>query len=171
MGARGGPMVSAAMSDDDEPTPEEIADTVARLPVTPRQWAADVRERVEQKQRKVIDLNPVLRVRRQSACEHSSVLVDETLADLECEACGKQLNPYWWIAGLAAQWNEHTQRIVDHEAKMLEQHKQNIAMMNHRAERLRLEIETLEAKKRQLMAESVGGQPLGRQVKRWRRPR
>lgn len=144
-------------SDDDEMTLNEVAATVSRLPAT--------------SERRIIDLNPVLRVRRQSACEHSSVIVDETLADLECEACGKQLNPYWWIAGLAAEWNEYAQRIADHEAEMLKQHEQNIAMMNHRADRLRLEIETLEAKKRQLMVEQINGQLLGQQVKRWRRPR
>lgn len=161
------------MGDDDEPTPAEMADTVSRLPITPRQWADEVQLRAEQAQleRRIIDLNPVLRVRRQSACEHPSVLVDETLAELECETCGKLLNPYWWIADLAAQWNEFTQRIVDHEARCLEQHKQSIAMMNHRHERLRLDIETLEAKKRQLMTEQINGQPLGQQVKRWRRPR
>lgn len=119
--------------------------------------------------RKIIDLNPVLRIRRQEACRHASVLINETLAELECEACGKLVNPYWWIAGLCAEWDEVAQRIADHEADVMKQHEVNIAMMNHRAERLRLEIETLESKKRQLMTEQVNGEPLGLQVKRWKR--
>jgi hypothetical protein len=32
--------------DDAEPTPEEIAGTVARLPVTTAKWAADIRSRI-----------------------------------------------------------------------------------------------------------------------------
>lgn len=118
---------------------------------------------------RVIDLNPVLRIRRQSSCEHSSVLVDETLADLECEACGKQLNPYCWIAQLCAEWDAYATTIREHEERVGKEHAQHVAGMNHRAERLRAEIETLEAKKRQLMAEEVRGAPLGKQVKRWRR--
>lgn len=126
----------------------------------------------------LVDLNPLLRKRRQSTCEHPTVLVDETLADLECEECGKQVNPYWFIARIAEDWEsdaralrEYEAQIKEHEAAAQKQHEQNIASMNYRAERLRLEIETLEAKKCQLMAEQVGGQALGQQVKRWKRPR
>jgi len=32
--------------EDAEPTAEEIAETVARLPVTPAKWAADIRSRI-----------------------------------------------------------------------------------------------------------------------------
>jgi predicted RNase H-related nuclease YkuK (DUF458 family) len=119
--------------------------------------------------RSVIDLNPVLRIRRQSACEHASVLVDETLADLECEACGKQLNPYSWIASLCADWDACAKRIADHEAKVTEEHARYIAGLNARTAQLHADIATLEAKKRQLMAEEVMGAQLGRQVNRWRR--
>lgn len=38
--------------DNVEPTPEEIAATIAKLPVTPEVWAAQVRARVEAAQRK-----------------------------------------------------------------------------------------------------------------------
>lgn len=119
--------------------------------------------------RTVIDLNPILRSRRQSACDHPSLLLDETLADLECESCGKQINPYWFIGQLMAEWDEYSKRVQEHEDAMCKQHEQSIAMMNHRAERLQLDIDTLEAKKRQLMSEPVNGEPLGKQVKRWRR--
>lgn len=123
-----------------------------------------------------IDLNPLLRRRRQAACDHPSVLIDASLADLECEVCGKQINPYWFIERLAEGWNEgakrleeYDARIKEHEAKMIEQHERNISIMNARAAQLRADVQTLEAKRRQLMLEDVGGKPLGVQVKRWRR--
>lgn len=122
-------------------------------------------------QPKVLDLNPVLRVRRQSGCPHEVVVVDEALAHLACEACEKEINPYWWIQRLAAEWSATCDRIDKHEDEMREQHERNIAMMNHRAAQLAAEIDTLEAKKRQLMHERVGDQALGQQVKRWRKPK
>lgn len=117
----------------------------------------------------VVDLNPLLRIRRQSSCAHSSIVIDETLADLECEACGKQLNPYIWIAQLCAEWDATATAIREYEERIGKEHAQRVEMMNHRVARLQAEIETLEAKKRQLMAEDVRGAPLGKQVKRWRR--
>lgn len=117
----------------------------------------------------ITDLNPMLRRRKQSACEHVVVLVDEALAFLECEACQKELSPYWWIGRLCAEWNQRRKELLEYEDKILKAHQQSVAMMNHRAARLQAEIETLEAKKRQLMQEQVGGAPLGKQVKRWKR--
>lgn len=119
----------------------------------------------------ILDINPVLGRRRQALCEHACVLIDPELAEAECEACGKLINPYWLLDRFAEQWDDYARVIRDHEATIGEEHRQRVAMMNHRTERLRAEIETLEAKKRQLMTEQVAGQALGQQVKRWKRPR
>lgn len=118
----------------------------------------------------VLDIMPVLRARRRSTCEHINVSVDGALAHLECEECEQQINPYWWIERLVGRWSAEMGRIAEHEERARAETNRNITGMNHRIERLRLEIETLEAKKRQLQAEVVNGAPLGRQVKRWKRP-
>jgi hypothetical protein len=94
----------------------------------------------------IIDLSPLLKMRRQSGCTHSVLLVEEALAELECEAL-----------------------VAEHEAKVKVEHERAIAHMNARAAQLRADVETLEAKKRQLMTEQIGGQTLGQLVKRWRR--
>jgi len=55
----------------------------------------------------VISITIASNYRRQDTkCSHSRVIVDEELAQLECETCGKEINPIHYLAFLASEWHQ-----------------------------------------------------------------
>lgn len=124
----------------------------------------------------VIDLQPLIQRRKQASCAHQAIIIDAAEAELECKSCGKQISPYWYLEKLAENWeqweslhDEHKRQCQEYMDKVTATCNARIEDMNRRVRQLGEDINRLQAEKRALMNEQVGGVRVGDRVERWRR--
>jgi hypothetical protein len=121
----------------------------------------------------VLDLRPFIRRKQQQQCPHRYVTISITAAELECDACGAPLDPWWYLRMLCEhdekwdEWRREQERAVD--AK-IEDGNKILARMNETIVRLNAEIAHLHDVKNRLANERIDDQRL-EDIARRRRPR
>lgn len=122
---------------------------------------------------KILDLRPLLRRKKESGCSHDYATVSMTAAELCCDDCGADLDPWTFLRELCKHdeqmisWRQEQERAVD--AKIEEGNK-IIADMNERIQRYNAQISHLVDVKNKLANERVGDRRL-EEVARRHRPR
>ena len=118
---------------------------------------------------KVLDLAPLLRRKKASACKHRSASVDDESPSLTCDDCEAEIEPWWFIRRMAkesevvrAEWDAV---IADGEARMAEGNAR-ISKLNEQITKLNTELVALQDLKNRLSNEQFGGRLLGHIVKR-----
>jgi hypothetical protein len=113
---------------------------------------------------KILDLRPLLQRKKEVTCEHRYATVSMTAAELCCDECSADLDPWTFIRGLCEHeehmisWRQEQERAVD--AKIEEGNKV-LARMNETITRLNAEISHLSDVRNKLWNERV---PDGRQL-------
>jgi len=91
----------------------------------------------------VVDLLPLIRARQISLCPHTSVTVDETIAELTCSACQRSLDPWWYLRRLAhdsAEWVAAYKRQAEAFQRMVDDHNAWVTHVNKKRAELQQEI-------------------------------
>lgn len=122
----------------------------------------------------ILDLRPLLQRKKESACEHRYATVSMTAAELSCQDCSADLDPWTFIRELCQHeeyitlWRLEQERGVDVK---IEEGNKIIARMNETITRLNAEVSHLTDVKNKMYNERT---PDGRQmgvVARRHRPR
>lgn len=123
---------------------------------------------------KILDLRPLLRRKKEKSCPHLHATVSMKAAELSCDDCGVDLDPWLFIRELCqheeymTSWRQEQERAVD--AKIEEGYK-IIARMNETITRLNTEISHLSDVKNKLYNERTPDGRLLGVVARRHRPR
>jgi len=124
----------------------------------------------------VIDITPRLLLRSQKACKHEHVTVDEDVAELTCNDCGRALDPWWYIRKLAnngQEWRDYYARVHEQGKELIAKHEAWVVKANETIARLNSEINHLTNVKNTLQNTSVatpeGYARLGNVARRRRR--
>ncbi len=120
----------------------------------------------------VISLEPLIRRRKQRACKHVHVEVDDDAASLTCITCDAEIDPWWYIRRLAShevRVREHYDEINRQGLAAIEKHNAWVVTANATIQRLNAEIQHLADVKNKLTNESVNGERLGTVARRHRR--
>jgi hypothetical protein len=112
----------------------------------------------------ILDIRPAIRRKRAAACQHSIVTVDDSAASLTCDDCEAEIDPWWYLRGLA----RDTERLGEYrreiesgcDAKIAECNVA-IAKLNATIERLNAEVQKLVETKNRLWNEQINGRALG----------
>jgi hypothetical protein len=126
----------------------------------------------------VIDIAPHLKHRRSKDCEHAHCTVDDEIADLACDDCGAQLDP-WWFIRRAAKQPEFAQAELDRLEAIFDKRQREweswVRIANAELARLSVEVQRLRDLKHDLRNERLvtadGVFTLGDVVARARRRR
>lgn len=122
----------------------------------------------------LLDLQPRIRERKASACEHMHIEVSLVEAELECVDCGANLDPWWYLRKLAT--DDAAQRAYDAEFRQIVQThertaKEALAKINADIVTVAAELNRLREIKSELCNELMpDGRPLGAHAPRRRRP-
>ena len=113
----------------------------------------------------LLDLQPMIRKRKQDACEHDHAEVSLSTAELDCVDCGAPIDPWWYLRKLATEdeqrreYNEEFQREVD---KQTAQGRAAIERLNADIQKANAEIRRLIEMKNTLQNERMpDGRTLG----------
>lgn len=104
----------------------------------------------------LLDLRPRLRARQQATCPHPRVVVDLTVAQLECEECHGSIDPWWWLRKMASEEMNLRASTEAACALKVEECNQTIDRTNKIIARLNAEIADLTAIKNRLANETRG---------------
>jgi hypothetical protein len=123
---------------------------------------------------KILDLRPLLKRKIEDSCQHHYATVSMTAAELSCDNCGADLDPWTFIRNLCehdelmTSWRQEQESAVD--AKIEEGNK-IIARMNDTITRLNAEISHLTDVKNKLWNEHTPDGRLLVDAARRHRPR
>ena len=110
---------------------------------------------------KILDLRPRLKARQQGQCAHPCVVVDYTAAEMECEDCGKPIDPWWFLRKMAREEMNLREETEAECAKKRAECNEMIARANETVARLNADIRQLTDTRNRLMNEQVGGVRVG----------
>lgn len=120
---------------------------------------------------KILDLRPLLQRKKETGCQHLCASVSMTTAELSCDDCGADLDPWLFLRDQCQRdealisWRQEQERAVD--AKIEEGNK-IIADMNERIQRYNAQISHLVDVKNKLANERVGDRRLEEMARRHR---
>lgn len=122
----------------------------------------------------VIDIKPFLKRKKERECEHHRVLVGMKSAELTCDECSAELDPWWYLRKLVER-EEAWDACLAAQTKYLEDQRARgnaiITEMSERIARLTREVTRLQDTKNKLINESHNGRLLGAIVAHPRRKR
>jgi len=118
---------------------------------------------------KLLDLQPRLRLKLQASCSHQFVSVDMSAADLTCDECGAEIDPWWYLRDLAKRNDAHLawhQKVIDDVNQRVDAFNADIADMNDRIRKLNDEINRLNNRRLELANTTVNGIRVGSRRRR-----
>lgn len=120
----------------------------------------------------ILDIRPAIRRKQQAACAHRAVSVDDSARSMTCDDCDAEIDPWWYLRGLARdteKLGEYRRSIEAACDDKIAQCNASIAERNATIVRLNAEVQALVATKNRLWNEQIDGRPLGAIMTRPRR--